>query len=121
MTPDRKIVASQVMAGELLRACRQAAICESEQSRGVTLAVDADGLHLKSSSSEYGEAKVTAELIESGHACTVKVDPAFITQWLGCKSFDVLETIELEAESAVTAVVLRAQDSRCVIMPLSNE
>lgn len=119
--PERTVKPSLVLVGELLHACRQAAICTSEQSKGVTFAVTADGLLLTSQSAEYGQASVTAELIEAGHACTVKLDPRFVTEWLGCGSFDTSETIELEAEDAQSAVVLRSQDCRCVVMPLAAE
>lgn len=118
--PDRSVAVSRVLKSELSRACHQAAICTSEQSKGVTFAFTADGLLLTSQSAEYGQASVMAELIEAGHACTVKLDPRFVTQWLDCKSFDDLEPIDIEAEDDHSAVVLRSQDCRCVIMPLAE-
>lgn len=119
--PDRTVQPSQVIVGTLLHACRQAAICTSEASRGVTFTVTGEGLHLTSRSAESGEASVTCDLVTAGHACTVQLDPEFVTQWLGCGSFDDAETIELEAEDAQSAVILRAQDCRCVIMPMAKE
>lgn len=119
--PKRTIAPSLVVVGALLSACRQAAICESEASRGVTLAFTAEGLHLTSSSAEAGEASVTCDLVEPGHTAVVKLDPRFVTEWLACGSFDMAETIEVEAEDAQSPVVLRAQDSRCVIMPLAKD
>lgn len=119
--PERTVKPSMVVVGELLAACRQAAICTSEQSKGVTFAFTAEGLHLTSQSAEAGEASCTCELVEPGDACVVSLDPVFVTQWLGCGSFDAAETIEVEAENATTAVVLRAQDCRCVVMPLAKD
>lgn len=119
--PKRDVTPSLVVVGSLLHACRQAAICTSEQSKGVTFVVTDDGLHLTSQSAEAGEASATCELVEAGHKCTVKLDPHFVVQWLGCGSFDQAETIELEAEDGESAVVMRAQDCRCVIMPLAKE
>ena len=116
--PKRDTHASQVVVGELLATCRQAAICTSEQSKGVVFTFAREGLHLTSRSAEAGEASCTCDLVEAGHACTVSLDPAFVTEWLGCGSFDLQETIEIEAADAQSAVVLRAQDCRCVIMPL---
>jgi DNA polymerase-3 subunit beta len=116
--PRRDVVSSQVVVGELLATCRQAAICTSEQSKGVVFTFAREGLHLTSRSAEAGEASCTCDLVEAGHACTVSLDPAFVTEWLGCGSFDLQETIEIEAADAQSAVVLRAQDCRCVIMPL---
>ena len=119
--PTRTVTPSLAVVGTVLHACRQAAICASEQSKGVTFTFTEDGLHLSSRSSEYGEASVTAELVQPGHACSVKVDPQFVTEWLGCGSFDLAETVEIEVEDAESAVVLRAQDCRCVIMPMAKE
>jgi len=119
--PKRTITPSLVVVGSLLSACRQAAICESEASRGVTFAFTKDGLHLTSRSAEAGEASVTCDLVEPGHSAVVKLDPRFVTEWLACGSFDMAETIEIEAEDAQSAVVLRSQDSRCVIMPLAKD
>ena len=115
---QRDVKPSLVVVGSLLHACRQAAICTSEQSRGVTFTVTAEGLHMTSRSAEAGEASATCDLVEPGQAFTVMLDPTFVTQWLGCGSFDLAETIELEAVDKASAVVLRAQDSRCIVMPL---
>lgn len=119
--PDRTVKPSLVVVGTLLHACRQAAICTSEQSRGVTFAFTAEGLHLTSRSAEAGEASVTCDVVEAGHTCVVSLDPAFVTEWLGCGSFDPAETIEVEAEDKASAVILRAQDCRCVVMPLAAD
>lgn len=119
--PERTVKPSLIVVGTLLHACRQAAICTSEASKGVTFTTTDEGLHLTSRSAEAGEASVTAELVEAGHACTVSLDPRFVTDWLGCGSFDLAETIELEAEGKTSAVVLRAQDCRCIVMPLAAE
>lgn len=119
--PDRTVKASLLIVGTLRQACRQAAICTSEQSKGVTFTFTDEGLHLTSRSAEAGEASVTCNVVEAGHACSVSLDPAFVTEWLGCGSFDDAETIEVEAESKTSAVVLRAQDCRCIVMPLAAE
>lgn len=118
---EREVKPSLVVVGTLLHACRQAAICTSEQSKGVTFTVTAEGLHMTSRSAEAGEASATCDLVESGQACTVMLDPQFVCQWLGCGSFDMAETIELEAVDKASAVVLRAQDSRCIVMPLAPD
>lgn len=118
---EREVKPSLVVVGTLLHACRQAAICTSEQSKGVTFTVTAEGLHMTSRSAEAGEASATCDLVEPGQACTVMLDPQFVCQWLGCGSFDMAETIELEAVDKASAVVLRAQDSRCIVMPLAPD
>ncbi len=118
---EREVKPSLVVVGTLLHACRQAAICTSEQLKGVTFTVTAEGLHMTSRSAEAGEASATCDLVEPGQACTVMLDPQFVCQWLGCGSFDMAETIELEALDKQSAVVLRAQDSRCIVMPLAPD
>ena len=119
--PTRTVTPTLVVVGTLLHACRQAAICTSEQSKGVVFTITPEGLHLTSQSAEFGQASVTCDVVEAGHACSVSLDPRFVVEWLGCGSFDTAETIELEAQDATSAVVLRAQDCRCVIMPLAKE
>jgi DNA polymerase-3 subunit beta len=116
--PERKIKPSTVLVGELLSACRQAAICTSEQSKGVKFDFTDDGLRLSSQSSEAGKAECDCVVLEVGASCSVSLDPRFITEWLACGSFDELETIRMEAESPTAAVVLAAGDCRCVVMPL---
>jgi DNA polymerase-3 subunit beta len=119
--PTRTVKPSSAVVGALRAACRQAAICTSEQSKGVTFAFTGEGLHLTSCSAEAGEASCTCDLVESGDTCSVSLDPRFVTEWLGCGSFDDEETIEIEAENEQSAVVLRAQDCRCIVMPLAKD
>jgi len=119
--PTRTVKPSSAVVGALRAACRQAAICTSEQSKGVTFAFTGEGLHLTSCSAAAGEASCTCDLVESGDTCSVSLDPRFVTEWLGCGSFDDEETIEIEAENEQSAVVLRAQDCRCIVMPLAKD
>jgi DNA polymerase-3 subunit beta len=116
--PKRDITPSLIIVGDLLTACLQARVCTSEQSKGVTFKFGGEFVTLTSRSAEAGEADVECKVVEAGHACTVMIDPVFLTEWLNCGSFDKAETIEVEAESESSAMVLRAQDYRCVIMPL---
>lgn len=118
---SREIAPTRIVVGELVHACRQAAICTSEQSRGVDFVFTSEGVHLSSQSAEYGQASVTCEVVEAGHACRVKLDPDFVTEWLDCGSFDTAETISVEAENDQSAVVLRADDCRCIIMPMAKD
>lgn len=119
--PTRTVTPTLVVVGSLLHACRQAAICTSEQSKGVDFVFTPEGLHLSSRSAEYGEASATCDVVQAGTACKVKLDPSYVTEWLGCGSFDSAETIEVEAENEQTAVILRAQDCRCIVMPMAKD
>jgi hypothetical protein len=51
----------------------------------------------------------------------VKLDPHFAAQWLACGSFDLAETVRLEAVDPQSAVVLRCGDHcRTIIMPMAE-
>lgn len=119
---DHGVAPSLVVAGALGHACEMAAICESEASRGTQFTVSDKGLWLSSRSAEFGESSATCELVEAGHACTVKLDPRFVLGWLRCGAIDAAETISLAAKDADSAVLLRAGDNvRTVIMPLAKD
>lgn len=118
--PSRNVVPTRVTVGQLLAACRQAAICATEESKGVTFAFTADGIGLSAKSAEAGESHVTCDVVESGKNAVVKLDPTFVTDWLDCGSFDAEEAISVEAVDGQSAVVFRAGDCRCVIMPLAD-
>ena len=119
---EHDVAPSLVEAGALAHACEMASICASEASKGTDFTVTKDGLFLSSRSAEFGESSATCELVEAGHACTVKLDPRFVLGWLRCGSIDPAETISLTAKDADSAVVLRAGDSvRTVIMPLAKD
>lgn len=119
--PTREVKPTLVVAGALLQACRQAAVCTSEQSKGVTFTFSPDGLLLTSRSAEAGEASVQCEDVDPGHECTVALDPRFVVEWLKVKTFDKFESIEVDAQDAQSTVVLRAQNCRCVVMPIATE
>lgn len=120
--PKTDATPSLVVAGALLHALRQAAICTSEESKGVTLAITDEGLWLHGQSSAYGESSATCGLVEAGQACTVKLDPRFVREWLECGSIDPAETVCLTATDGDSAVVLSASETiRTVIMPLAGD
>lgn len=112
---------STVTAADLLSATRAAAIVTSENSKGVQYTFTDKGLHLHGQSSECGESSVTCDLVEFGAACTVKLDPLFVSQWLTGLPADGEPTVSVQATDAQSAVVLRADDFTGVIMPLAGD
>jgi len=110
-----------VLAAQLLSATRAAAIVTSEASRGVQYTFTKEGLHLHGQSAECGESSVTCEIVEAGHACTVKLDPAFVREWLQGLPADGEPTVSVQAKDKASAVVLRADSYTGVIMPLDTE
>jgi len=110
-----------VLATELLSATRAAAIVTSENSKGVQYTFAKEGIHLHGQSAEAGESSVTCEIVEAGHACTVKLDPVFVREWLAGLPADGEPTVSVQATDAQSAVVMRTDTYTGVIMPLAAD
>jgi hypothetical protein len=77
----------------------------------------ADGIHLTGRAAEAGESSVTCPLEQFGQACSVKMDPRFVVDFL--RNLDDLAVpVEIEAVDATSAVVFRCDDATGVVMPL---
>ena len=110
-----------VTKGSLLHAVRQAAVCTSDSSKGVSFTFGPKGLTLSGKSAEYGESFTTCDVVEPGHVCRATLDPRFITDWLSEKAIDEAEPIGIEAKDEQSAVVLRNGDMRLVVMPMAAD
>lgn len=119
--PDHDTNPTTATIDELRSATKAASICTSEQSKGVIYAFDADTISLKGQSSEFGTAAVTCAVVESGHACTVKLDPAFVLQFLAGLPADGEPTVSIHAKDASAAVVFRCDDYTGLVMPLAED
>ncbi len=119
--PERDAKATTVSRADLLSATRAAAICTSDESRGVQFVFSGDGIWLHGQSSEKGESSVTCDVVEAGDKATVKLDPLFVQQWLGGIDSEAEPEVEVEAVDAQSAVILRCGDNTGVIMPLAAE
>lgn len=117
--PERDAKPTTVARIDLSTATRAAAICSSEESKGVTFAFSNDGIWLQGKSSEKGESSVTCEIVDAGDKATVKLDPAFVVEWLNGIAGDADPNVEVEAVDAESAVILRCGDNTGVIMPLA--
>jgi DNA polymerase-3 subunit beta len=118
LTPDRDVASSAVTAGELMHTCDMAAICTSDESKGVGVTLSRDGVSMIGSSSDRGTSKASCALLELGTECSVKLNPDYITEWLW--PIDSSAIVEIEAVGPADAVVLRCDDSYTVIMPMSS-
>lgn len=116
--PEREIKPTILNAPELLAATRQAAIVTSEQSKGVDFVLTSNGIHLTAQSSEAGQASVTCPVLEFGQAAAVKLNPAYVVDFL--RSVDDAEPAEIEAAGPGDAVFLRSGDCKAIIMPLGE-
>ena len=119
--PDRKAKSTTVSRADLLSATRAAAICTSDESKGVQFTFSDEGIWLHGQSSEKGESSVTCDVVEAGDKATVKLDPLFVQQWLGGIDSEAEPEVEVEAVDAQSAVILRCGDNTGVIMPLAAE
>jgi len=117
--PERDAKPTTVARIDLFTATRAAAICSSDESKGVQFAFGADGIWLQGKSSEKGESSVTCEIVDAGDTASVKLDPAFVTEWLAGIAGDADPNVEVEAVNADSAVILRCGDNTGVIMPLA--
>lgn len=115
--PEREVKPSLVVAGTLLVAVRQAAICTSEQSKGVMFSISESGIVLEGRASETGESRIECDIVEFGNSSKVTLDPRYVAEWLS--SVDAAETVEVEASGAGDAVVFRCEGATGVVMPLA--
>ena len=119
VVPERDAKPTTVARIDLFTATRAAAICSSDESKGVQFAFSADGIWLQGKSSEKGESSVTCEIVDAGDKASVKLDPSFVTEWLAGIASEADPNVEVEAVNADSAVILRCGDNTGVIMPLS--
>ena len=117
--PERDVKASLVNGAELLAATRAAAVCTSEQSKGVTFAFTGEGVHLTAKSTEAGESSVTCPVLEAGQTAVVALDPGFVADFL--RGGDKGAPVEVEAVDHASAVVFRCGDCTGVVMPLAKD
>jgi DNA polymerase III subunit beta len=119
--PSREAKPHTVQRDELLHGVRQAAIVTSEQSKSVEFTFGPKSLKLTAQSSEAGQASVTVGLEDAGDAGTVKLDPAFVVDFLRTLDGEADPTVTVEIGKPGDAVVLRCDDVTGVIMPLAQE
>lgn len=119
--PKRDAKATTVERAAFGAATRAAAICSSEESKGVTYTFSDDGIWLHGQSADRGESSVTCDVVDAGDKATVKLDPAFVTEWLGGITSDADPNVDVEAVDEQSAVVLRCGDNTGVIMPLAKD
>lgn len=119
--PDREATPHVVEITQLLNATRAAAIVTTENSKGVDYTFGQDGITLQGRSADLGESTVTCEVVSAGTACTTKLDPAFVAEFLRALPADGEPHVEVEAVDAQSAVVLRCGDVKGVIMPLAKD
>lgn len=102
-------------------ATRAAAIVTSESSRGVRYTFGGETLLIEGKSSEAGESSVECAVASSGRKCCVKLNPAYVVEWLKELPLDAEPTVNVDAKDGESAVVLRCGDHLAVVIPLSED
>lgn len=110
--------------GTLLGATRAAAICTSEQSKGVDYTFNDDGVTLHGQSAESGESTVACDLLTAGPAGKVKLDPAYVAE--ACRALSGLAepNVRISVAGRGDAVLLLCGEDdeyKTVIMPLAED
>lgn len=106
-------------AASLLSLCRQAAICTSEDSRGVDFIFGHNLLTCRSTAPEIGESEVSLPCITSTPGpLTVTLDAAYVADY--AKALAPAAEVTIEVRDADTAIVLRSGPSWCLVMPMSS-
>jgi DNA polymerase-3 subunit beta len=120
--PERSAAKATTVSREnLLSATRAAAICTSDESKGVQFTFSDEGIWLHGQSSEKGESSVTCDVVEAGDKATVKLDPSYLQQWLNGIDSESQPHVDVEVVDADSAVILRCGDSTGVIMPMADQ
>jgi len=112
-----KVVTSD--AASLLSLCRQAAICTSEDSRGVDFIFGHDQITCRSTAPDVGESEVSLPCITSTpDRLTVTLDASYVSDYL--KALAPAAEVSIEVRDADTAIVLRSGPSWCLVMPMAR-
>jgi len=117
--PDLGVEPTTVLADQLLAAVKAAAIVTTESSKGVDFTFSADGLLLRGQSAEAGQSSVTCEIVEAGAACTAKLDPTYVVEWLQGLPKDGEPTVSVQAKDGNSAVIFRTDCNTGVVMPMA--
>jgi DNA polymerase-3 subunit beta len=113
--------ASVLNVADLLSAVDAAAIVTSEQSKGIDLAWTSDTLTLAGRSAEYGESRVSCDVVSAGTASSTKLDPKFLHDFLRHLPADEEPQVDVYVADAQSRVLLKCGPYTGVIMPLAAE
>jgi DNA polymerase-3 subunit beta len=107
-------------ASSLLSLCRQAAICTSEDSRGVDFVFGDGHIVCRSTAPEVGESEVSigCGMVAPNCRMIVTVDVALVADYL--KALAPAAEVSIEVRDADTAIVLRSGPSWCLVMPMAR-
>ena len=106
-----------INAGVLLKAVRQAAICSTEDSKGVDFAFGNRELVLSARTADVGQSRIRIP-IDIDDQMTVSLDPQYVSDFLGAIDPETLITICIS--SPEKPVKLRDELQSHVVMPMTR-
>lgn len=113
---------NSVVRTELVSAVKAASVVTSESSQGVTFKFSGRSLTLTAKSSEGGESRVDCGVSEYNTDAKVKLNPAFVTQFLKPFGTDADPCVSVHVVPNNGATVFHVGDEyRGVIMPLAED
>jgi len=118
VVPEGGADPTTVTIDDLLGATRAAAICTSDSSRGVVFTFTDGAVLLRGQSSEAGQSEVSCPLVEFGAECTVKLDPAYVSEWLAGLPADGEPTVSVVTHGSGGAFIMRTDCHMGLVMPL---
>ena len=107
-------------ASSLLSLCRQAAICTSEDSRGVDFIFGHDVITCRSTAPDVGESEISLPCTTSTpDRLTVTIDAQYVADYL--KALAPAAEVVIEVRDADTAILLRSGPSWCLVMQIARD
>ncbi len=118
--PGEKRGSLAAEAGPLLAAFQQAAVCTSDESRGVDLKLAPGAVSLAATAADVGAAAVDLPAAYEGPAMILSVDVRYLLDVLA--SLDPALALKVDVVDPKTAAVMRTEDGfTYVIMPLTRD
>lgn len=107
-----------VPAGTLLPALRQAAVCTSAESRGITFRLQAGNLQLEATSEVAGNSRVDLPVSYEGEPITLLMDHRYVHDFL--RAVDSEQVITLSCVDSDSIVLFQTDGYRYVVMPMAG-
>lgn len=107
-----------VVAGMLHAAVRQAAIATDKESQAVRFEFSEGTLRMSAQASNVGSSKIELPIALTGADVSIQLNPDFVCEAL--KAWPADTTVLVKLKDRQTAVVMEADGTRCVIMPMGS-
>ncbi len=118
--PSESEIVINVVAGNLVKGIKQAAVVVSEESKAVTFAFESNTLTLTAETAEVGDSHVEVEVEHDGKPVRPMLDPRFVSEFLNAIESDRVFALHMTDDDS--ASVFRVDDGYLyVLMPMSRQ